>query len=482
MDEDRASTPNTPGPPNPMPTPFFASLERAAARGAQSRCIGIVVPPWVRRTRVISWGHPALTLASAQTVLGYRQEMQNDTTSIEASGAFVTPMLLKPHQDGVLDGLTFSVKDNIDIAGYKTSFGSLAWRERHPVARKTALCVDQLLAAGATCVGKVVADEFTYSLQGESPHWGTPLNARAPDRVPGGSSSGSASSVSCGLADFSLGTDAGGSARVPASFTGTWGMRPSLHRISEAGVLPFMPSVSTVAAFASDHRILDRAMRVLLRSGTEPVRPPRRVLMLEDAFELADADVRAAAVRFIDGLSMPPGVSFERVRFSDIVGLDMELRGCNEDALRDLQTAEFENTVGEWVESHEPDLGPAFRMAYGNVQSFDRIAALESIARCERLFRRIQSFLQPGIVVCFPTTPTIAPLKGSLNSLEVVRDFYDRTMAITAFSGVGRLPEISAPVLSVGGCPVGLSIVAGHYQDEALLDVAGVLFAAALQA
>jgi len=391
-------------------------------------------------------------------------------------------MLLKPHQDGVLDGLTFSVKDNIDIAGHRTSFGSLAWRSSHPIARKNALCVDQLLAAGATCVGKVVADEFTYSLEGESPFWGTPLNARAPDRLPGGSSSGSASSVSCGLADFSLGTDSGGSVRVPASFTGVWGMRPSLHRISEAGVLPFMPSVSTVAALATDLRILDRAMRVLLRSGDETMRPLRRVLMLEDALELADADVQEAAALFVDGLSMPPSVSIERVRFSDIVGLDMELRACNEDALRDLQTAEFENTVGEWVESHEPELGPAFRMAYGNVQSFDRIAALASIERCETLFRRIKSFLRPGTVVCFPTTPTIAPLKGSLNTLQVVREFYDRTMAIAAFSGVGRLPEISAPVLSVGGCPVGLSIVAGHYQDEALLDVAVDLFAAALQA
>ncbi|MCD4720777.1 MAG: hypothetical protein K8S13_13110 [Desulfobacula sp.] len=86
------------------------------------------------------------------------------------------------------------------------------------------------------------------------------------DRIPGGSSSGSASAVACELADFSIGTDSGGSIRVPASFCGIWGMRPTLHRISEAGVLPFMPSVSTVGAFSKNIETLEKVMRVLLRS------------------------------------------------------------------------------------------------------------------------------------------------------------------------------------------------------------------------
>ncbi|WP_197673663.1 amidase family protein [Stappia sp. ES.058] len=98
--------------------------------------------------------------------------------------------------------------------------------DAHPAPVHNALCVDQLLASGARCVGKVVADEFTYSLDGESFYFGTPRNAKAPDRVPGGSSSGSAASVANGLADFSLCTDAGGSVRVPASLCGLWGMRP----------------------------------------------------------------------------------------------------------------------------------------------------------------------------------------------------------------------------------------------------------------
>ncbi|MFZ2960301.1 MAG: amidase family protein [Candidatus Ozemobacteraceae bacterium] len=360
----------------------------------------------------------------------------------------------------------------------QTSFGSPSWREAHPPAIRNALCVDQLLAAGATCVGKTVADEFTYSLDGESPFFGTPLNAKAPDRIPGGSSSGSASSVACGLADFALGTDSGGSIRVPASLCGVWGMRPSLHRISEAGVLPFMPSVSTVGIVATGLEILNRAMRVLLRSGTEPTPNLNRIFVLEDAFKLADKPVAEAAELALEHMSKRANIPLVWVSFTDIVGRAMNLTSCNEEALRNLQTAEFENTVGDWIENNRPELGVTFSMAYGNVKTFNRTKAIESIDLCERLFESIRRFLQHGTVICFPTTPTVAPLKGSLNTMDSVLDFYNRTMAVTSFSGVGRLPEISAPLLSVGKHSVGLSIAAAHYQDEFLLSVARDVLAA----
>ncbi|MFG1294477.1 amidase family protein [Xanthobacter variabilis] len=387
----------------------------------------------------------------------------------DPSGSLVERLSLPPYRAGALDGLAFTVKDNIDIAGHRTSFGSPAWRDAHPAPRHHALCVDQLLAAGARCVGKVVADEFTYSLDGESAFFGTPRNAGAPERIPGGSSSGSAASVANGIADFSIGTDSGGSIRVPASLCGLWGMRPSLHRISEAGVLPFMPSVSTVGALASRFDILERAMRVLLRSCAGSLAPLRRIVVLQDALDIADAAVREAAERLLAGCAARTGIRFERLTFAQIANVGMSLSDCNERALRDLQTAEFQCTVSNWIENEQPELGFTFSMAYQNVLKFDRIAALDSLARCEQLFAAINAFLAAGTVICFPTTPVIAPLKGSLRTLEAVGDFYGRTMAITAFAGVGRLPEISAPLLSVENCPVGLSFAAGHYQDEFLL-------------
>lgn len=388
---------------------------------------------------------------------------------IDASGGLVERLDLAPVRNGALDGLRFTVKDNIDLAGYKTSYGSPAWRDAHPAPVHNALCVDQLLASGARCVGKVVADEFTYSLDGESFYFGTPRNAKAPERVPGGSSSGSAASVANGLADFSLCTDAGGSIRVPASLCGLWGMHPSLHRISEAGVLPFQPSVSTVGVLADRFDVLDAAMRVLLNAPASSMPSPRRILVLQDALEIADTAIRGEVAGALNRIAENSGIVVEPVRFSEIVGEACELTVCNLNGLRDLQTAEFQSTVGNWIEACKPELGFTFSMAYGNVQRFDRIAALDNMARCESLFRQINAFFTPETVICFPTTPKIAPLKGALNTLEAVMDFYDPTMTITAFSGVARLPEVSAPLITVDDCPVGLSFVAGHYQDEFLL-------------
>ena len=388
----------------------------------------------------------------------------------DQSGSLTERLDLAPLLNGPLEGLRFTVKDNIDIAGHRTSFGSPAWRDVHPAPVHNALCVDQLLAAGARCVGKVVADEFTYSLDGESPFFGTPRNARAPDRIPGGSSSGSAASVANGLAEFSVCTDSGGSIRVPASLCGLWGVRPSLHRISEAGVLPFMPSVSTVGVLAAQFDVLDAAIRVLLRSGTTPAHDLQRIVILQDALELADPAVREQVCAALERIARRTGIAPESVSFAEIIGAGVPLSDCNLKALRSLQTAEFQSTVGNWIETCEPELGSTFTMAYANVLAFDRIAALDSLAYCERLFEAINAFLEPGTVICFPTTPTVAPMKGALSSPDAVMDFYGRTMTITAFSGVARLPEISTPLTTDEGCPAGLSFAAAHYRDEFLLE------------
>ena len=286
----------------------------------------------------------------------------------DPSGGLVEQLDLAPLREGALDGLRFTVKDNIDLAGYKTSYGSPAWRDAHPAPVHNALCVDQLLASGARCVGKVVADEFTYSLDGESFYFGTPRNAKAPDRVPGGSSSGSAASVAHGLADFSLCTDAGGSIRVPASLCGLWGMRPSLHRISEAGVLPFQPSVSTVGVLADRLEVLDAAMRVLLNGPASPMPSPGRIFVLQDALDISDPSVRDHVGIVLDRMAEKTGLAVEPVRFSEIVGEPCDLELCNLNGLRDLQTAEFQSTVGNRIEACKPELGFTFSMAYGNVR------------------------------------------------------------------------------------------------------------------
>src|SRR5687768_7953515 len=214
--------------------------------------------------------------------------------TVEQSGAFIEIFSLAPTGDGPLAGLQFAVKDLIDVAGHPTGCGNPTWLETHPRAAVSAVCVEQLLAAGATCIGKTITDEVAFSLLGENYFYGTPLNPAAPDRVPGGSSSGSASAVACGLADFALGTDTGGSVRVPASNCGIWGLRPTHGALSLAGVNPFAPTYDTVGVLARSADVLARAAAVLLASEIPGAVTPVRIHVLTEAFALADPEVRAA--------------------------------------------------------------------------------------------------------------------------------------------------------------------------------------------
>src|SRR3954452_1099882 len=240
--------------------------------------------------------------------------MQN--LSIDQSGAFIETFTLAAAKDGPLRGLTFAVKDLIDVAGYRTGCGNPKWLATHPPATVSAVCVEQLLAAGATCIGKTITDEFAFSLLGENFHYGTPLNPAAPDRVPGGSSSGSASAVACGCVDFSVGTDTGGSVRLPASNCGVWGWRPSHGLVSLAGVLPFAPTLDAVGVFARVATLLERVASVLLAAetvNTASISSPSigGIHLVREAFDLADDEVRGGMAAPIKKLR---DVFGERVR------------------------------------------------------------------------------------------------------------------------------------------------------------------------
>ena len=186
---------------------------------------------------------------------------------------------------GPLAGLTFAAKDIYDVGGHTCCCGNPDWLATHPPAERTATAVTALLAAGATLVGKTLTDELAFSLNGENDHYGTPVNPAAPDRIPGGSSNGSASAVAGELVDTALGSDTGGSVRAPASYCGIYGIRTSHGAIPLDGVMPLAPSFDTVGWFARDAEMLERVGGVLLGDGAAT--PPRRLLYVEDAFARA---------------------------------------------------------------------------------------------------------------------------------------------------------------------------------------------------
>ena len=196
---------------------------------------------------------------------------------------------------GPLAGLTFAAKDVFDVAGYVTGAGNPDWRRLAEPAPHTAWAIASLLESGASLVGKTHTDELTRGIFGDNAHYGTPENPRAPGHVPGGSSSGSAAAVAGGLCNLALGTDTAGSTRVPASFCGIYGLRPTLGAIPMDGVLSQSDTFDTVGMLADDPEMLGRMAEVLLRKKIKDVRPAK-VVVLEEAMEASDPDVAAAFV------------------------------------------------------------------------------------------------------------------------------------------------------------------------------------------
>lgn len=394
--------------------------------------------------------------------------------TFEQSGAFTEQFTLPPTRSGPLDGLTFGVKDLIDVAGRPTGCGNPTWLATHPPATVHAICVEQILAAGAQCVGKTITDEIAFSLFGENHHYGTPLNPAAPDRVPGGSSSGSASAVACGLVDFALGTDTGGSVRVPASNCGIWGLRPSHGFISVAGVMPLAPTYDTVGFFARELEVLSRAADVLLPIADTAAIPPTvgSIHVVKELFAIADSAVQDALATIVDQLRH----TFEgKVQETSLAELCGDERAANPSTwltiYRVLQGTEMLSCLGAWMAAAKPGFGPAPSVGLQFVRSHDRSRVGEAIAMRELFCIRLNSALRPNDLICLPTAPTIAPLKGS-KADDRNSDYYVRTLPVTAVSGVGRLPQLSLPLGQVGTVPIGLSLAAARGNDLFLLNVA----------
>jgi amidase len=395
--------------------------------------------------------------------------------SVEQSGAFVEQFTLPPTAEGALSGLRFAVKDLIDVAGRRTGCGNPTWLATHPPAAVSAICVEQLLAAGAHCVGKTVTDEVAYSLLGENRFYGTPLNAAAPGRVPGGSSSGSASAVACGLVDFALGTDTGGSVRVPASYCGVWGLRPSHGVISVAGVMPLSPTFDTVGVLARNIDTLQRSAEVLVGGDAVGDASSGDVYLLTDAFSLADDEVQSAIEPLIDRFKSFLGDRVREVSLGELCR-DAEAGDLFNwlNMYRFLQGVEALSCLGAWVEEVKPELGPSATAGLAFARTFDRGRISEVMHRRERYARRLQQALGENDLLCMPTAPTVAPRKGQ-TSYDRGGDYYRCTLSLTSIAGVARLPQVSMPLAAVSGVPVGLSLLASRGQDLHLLKAAGAI-------
>lgn len=202
--------------------------------------------------------------------------------------AFVdSDLYVPPTGTGMLNNLSFALKDVFDVQGHISSAGNPDWLATHQPASEHADVVAALLKEGAALKGVTHTDELMYGLNGENAHYGTPVNPKGANRIPGGSSSGSAVAVAAGITDFAIGTDTGGSVRIPSSYCGIFGYRPSHGRISTNGLIPLAPSFDTVGVMARDGHTLQKVGAVLLNS-TSRASGFTRLYVATDVMELVD--------------------------------------------------------------------------------------------------------------------------------------------------------------------------------------------------
>ncbi|GLK67971.1 amidase [Hansschlegelia plantiphila] len=363
---------------------------------------------------------------------------------------------------GPLAGLTFALKDLFDLDGVPTGAGNPDWLSSHEVPTRTAPVVQRLLDAGARLVGKTHTDEIAWSLNGENFHYGAPVNVAAPGRIPGGSSSGSAAAVAAGLVDFAIGSDTGGSVRLPASYCGLYGLRPTHGRIPIDGAVALAPSYDVVGWFSRDPELFAKVGKVLLGEPETPPEPTR-LLIADDMFEKAEPAVREAlrpALERIEAL-------FGEVEHVVVAG---ERASAWRDVFRVLQSSEAWALHGEWVERVRPSFGPGVKERF---EAASKLTAAEigaaQAARAE-IKARMEDLVPPGSILVLPTTPGIAPL---LNTPEPeLNVFRARALEMLCPAGHAGMPQISLPFATVDGCPVGLSLLAPRFHDETLLELA----------
>lgn len=373
--------------------------------------------------------------------------------------AFVahSPQTFQLASQGELAGVTFAAKDLFDIAGSRSAWGNPDRLREASVALATAPAVLVPLLAGAQFVGKTHTDEIACGMFGMNPHFGTPINPRAPQRVPGGSSSGSASAVAAGLCDFALGTDTGGSIRVPASFCGLYGIRTTYGRITTAGVMPMAPSFDAVGWFARDAAMLRRVGDAYF-GPARPAKTPR-LLLARDAFDIpagAIADVLLPIARSL-------GATREMVLYPH--GIDEWL-----DTFRPLQLNELWSTHGVWATAPGRGLSQAVRERIELSRTVKPSAVADAVVRREILTRRLMTMLGDENILIIPTAHDLPPTRDAPVAAQVA--FREKTLALTCVASLARLPQINVPVAQVDGCPVGLSLIAGSRGDESLLALA----------
>jgi len=374
--------------------------------------------------------------------------------------AFVGPprLLAAGRVGGPLDGARLAVKDVFDVAGSITGAGNPTFAEGHAPAAAHAAAVDRLLDGGASVIGKTITDELAFSLSGTNVHYGTPRNVNAPGRVPGGSSAGSAAAVAAGLADLALGTDTGGSVRIPASYCGVYGWRPTYGAVPVDGVVALAPSFDTVGLLAPSLDLLALGADVLLderaaRTDWPPARP-RLALVAET--------VREA----VDPVAMATVQAARRLGAGALVELGIHLDAAL-DAFRTLQGRESWEVHGEWITRAKPALGTGVASRFAAAARITDEEVADALAVRAVVRAAVCEATRDGTVLILPGAAGAAP-PSDLDA-DAQLELRLRTLRLTCIAGLAGAPVVVAPLATVDHLPLGVAFMGARGGDRELL-------------
>jgi amidase len=379
----------------------------------------------------------------------------------------IGPALLAPGRaDGPSHGRTMVVKDLLDVAGFPTGAGNPDWLADAAPATTTAPAVQRLLDAGFDLVGKAHTDELAFSLSGTNVHYGTPENPAAPGRIPGGSSSGSASAVAGGVADLGVGTDTGGSIRVPASYCGLYGWRPTHGRVPMHGCVPLAPSFDTIGLLARDGAVLLEGAAAVLASST-PVASPSRLVVADDLLALADPEVRDTVAAITAEIGSAIGATVDHRTFAD----DRQDEWFR--AFRAWQMYEAWASHGAWIIARRPTFGPGIAARFEAASH----ATAEDAARAHPVRDHVRALLNEVLgedaLLVVPAAATVAPPPDLAETAKA--DLRARTMTLTCVAGLAGAPAVVVPPDRPAGLPAGACLVGRPGADEQLLAVAAAV-------
>ncbi|UUQ65337.1 amidase [Pseudomonas fuscovaginae UPB0736] len=352
------------------------------------------------------------------------------------------------------NGPTVMVKDTIDVAGLVTRASSQALNTAPP-ASAHAEVVQALLDKGCHLVAKTSLHELAFGTTGIN-HWtGTAPNPRFPGRIPGGSSSGSAAAVAAGLADFTLGTDTGGSVRVPACCCGVFGFKPTFGRVSRRGVMPARSSLDCVGPFAASLPMLITAMQAI-DATFQPVsvqQQPRLGVLTVDASatvqRVIDAVVAGSGLP-THSISLP---SFDAAYAAGMVVINRETF----------------DACGHLLESGQVGADIASRLAAAGTTTAEALANAEQVR--EQFTFEVDAALRQVDVLLLPTMPDF-PLR--IADAADTQAVLGMTRFVRPFNLSGH-PALNIPLGSAEGLPVGLQLVGAKGADEQVLAIAGHL-------